>query len=75
MSCLLLTLNGGELSLGLALKSNDNMISTSRCGLSTTGYGELKVSPASTIYRCFTFVGCISNMPSNSSEIINHIIR
>ena len=41
MSCLLLTLNGGELSLGLALKSNDNMISTSRCGLSTTGYGEL----------------------------------
>ena len=44
MSCLLLTLNGGELSLGLALKSNDNMISTSRCGLSTTGYGELSTT-------------------------------
>ena len=62
------TLKGGVLSLGLALKSKERMMSTARWGLRTTGYGELKVRPASTMYRCFTLVGCISNIPSKSSE-------
>ncbi|KAK3580076.1 hypothetical protein CHS0354_001209, partial [Potamilus streckersoni] len=41
-----ITLNGGVESLGLALKSKDKMISTRRCGLNATGYGELNKSKA-----------------------------
>lgn len=61
------TLNGGVLSLSLALKSNERRRSTCRCGRSSRGYGELKVSPPSTTYSFFMFVGYISNIPSNWS--------
>jgi len=60
-------LKGGVLSLGLALKSKDRMMSTARWGRRMSGYGELKVRPASTMYRRFSLVGCISNIPSKSS--------
>ena len=55
-----ITLNAGVESPGRALKSNDRIMSTALCGRNTNGNGELNVKPASTMYRCFTLVGCNS---------------
>ena len=62
-----ITLKGGEVSVGRALKSNDRMRSTSLCGRRRRGKGELKLSPPSTTYSFFMEVGYISNIPSNWS--------
>ena len=62
-----LTLKGGDVSVGRALKSNDRMRSTPLCGRSRRGKGELKLSPPSTTYSFLMEVGYISNIPSNWS--------
>lgn len=55
--------------MGRALKSKDKIRLTARCGRKTSGYGELKVNPASTMYNFFISVLCISKFPSNSSAV------
>ena len=42
-------------SFSRALKSNERKMSTSRCGLNSTGYGEFIMSPLSTKKRRFAF--------------------
>ncbi len=71
---IIFTLNAGVESLGRALKSKDSSRSTPLCGRNIGGNGELNVRPPSTTYSFLMWVGYISKIPSNWSEIVTSMV-